>query len=194
MFVILSAAWSTPAIAISAERKDTHEEEYLRGRGSELQLLDSVGDEDDTMAGFLQALLCLAVAADTSSAFVQVGRTTTSTASFHQSSSSLPSTAVTEELHKQCTLDGKKIRGPITPLGNFVLVRTKDSLDATGRQVFAVKAANVSSANVKTQADRIPSHTQMEVFCCLTNQRRGPPRARSSPLDPGTSESLFFII
>jgi len=32
---------------------------------------------------------------------------------------------------KQCTLDGKKIRGPITPLGNFVLVRTKDTLDAT---------------------------------------------------------------
>lgn len=31
----------------------------------------------------------------------------------------------------QRTLDGKKIRGPITPLGNFVLVRTKDSLDAT---------------------------------------------------------------
>ena len=32
---------------------------------------------------------------------------------------------------KQCYLDGKKIRGPITPLGNFVLVRTKDTLDAT---------------------------------------------------------------
>ena len=34
-------------------------------------------------------------------------------------------------LQKPCTLDGKKIRGPLTPLGNFVLVRTKDSLDAT---------------------------------------------------------------
>jgi len=30
------------------------------------------------------------------------------------------------------TLDGQDIRGPITPLGNFVLVRTKDSLSATG--------------------------------------------------------------
>ena len=30
-----------------------------------------------------------------------------------------------------CTLDGKSIRGPITPLGNFVLVRTKDTLSAT---------------------------------------------------------------
>ena len=29
-------------------------------------------------------------------------------------------------------LDGQEIRGPITPLGNFVLVRTKDTLSATG--------------------------------------------------------------
>ena len=36
------------------------------------------------------------------------------------------------ELKKEaCSLDGKKIRGPITPLGNFVLVRTKDTLSAT---------------------------------------------------------------
>lgn len=30
------------------------------------------------------------------------------------------------------TLDGQDIRGEITPLGNFVLVRTKDTLAATG--------------------------------------------------------------
>jgi hypothetical protein len=30
------------------------------------------------------------------------------------------------------TLDGQEIRGEITPLGNFVLVRTKDTLAATG--------------------------------------------------------------
>ena len=30
------------------------------------------------------------------------------------------------------TLDGEEIRGEITPLGNFVLVRTKDTLAATG--------------------------------------------------------------
>ncbi|KAL3810264.1 hypothetical protein ACHAXA_008632 [Cyclostephanos tholiformis] len=42
-------------------------------------------------------------------------------------------TAVAEggTLHRECTLDGKRIRGPITPLGNFVLVRTRDTLDAT---------------------------------------------------------------
>ena len=43
----------------------------------------------------------------------------------------MSSTAVEETLKKQCMLDGKKIRGPITPLGNFVLVRTKDTLEAT---------------------------------------------------------------
>lgn len=41
------------------------------------------------------------------------------------------STVEETTLKKPCTLDGKKIRGPITPLGNFVLVRTKDSLAAT---------------------------------------------------------------
>ena len=29
------------------------------------------------------------------------------------------------------TLDGQEIRGPITPLGNFVLVKVKDTLTAT---------------------------------------------------------------
>lgn len=43
----------------------------------------------------------------------------------------LSASAVEETLKKECTLDGKKIRGPITPVGNFVLVRTKDTLDAT---------------------------------------------------------------
>lgn len=38
---------------------------------------------------------------------------------------------IIEGTTKQCFLDGKKIRGPITPLGNFVLVRTKDTLSAT---------------------------------------------------------------
>jgi len=41
------------------------------------------------------------------------------------SSSSMRSTRLYE------TLDGEEIRGPITPLGNFVLVRTKDALSAT---------------------------------------------------------------
>ena len=36
-----------------------------------------------------------------------------------------------QELSAVMTLDGQEIRGPITPLGNFILVRTKDTLDAT---------------------------------------------------------------
>jgi len=77
----------------------------------------------------------MATAASTSSAF------TTSPSYTHQPSSTISrsallSTTTTTETpdlptSKQCYLDGKKIRGPITPLGNFVLVRTKDTLDAT---------------------------------------------------------------
>lgn len=47
------------------------------------------------------------------------------------SGTALSVSAVEETLKTQCTLDGKKIRGPITPLGNFVLVRVKDTLAAT---------------------------------------------------------------
>jgi len=36
------------------------------------------------------------------------------------------------KLNAVVTLEGEKIRGEITPLGNFVLVRQKDSLSATG--------------------------------------------------------------
>eukprot|EP00577_Skeletonema_sp_RCC1716_P018433 CAMPEP_0113415120 /NCGR_PEP_ID=MMETSP0013_2-20120614/24391_1 /TAXON_ID=2843 ORGANISM="Skeletonema costatum, Strain 1716" /NCGR_SAMPLE_ID=MMETSP0013_2 /ASSEMBLY_ACC=CAM_ASM_000158 /LENGTH=260 /DNA_ID=CAMNT_0000302043 /DNA_START=129 /DNA_END=911 /DNA_ORIENTATION=+ /assembly_acc=CAM_ASM_000158 len=75
------------------------------------------------------SLFVAAMAAATTSAF------TTNFPSTQISSSSSSSTALfmssTPELTKQCFLDGKKIRGPITPLGNFVLVRTKDTLDAT---------------------------------------------------------------
>jgi len=45
---------------------------------------------------------------------------------YHRSGSS--STA----RHATTVLDGQEIRGPITPLGNYVVVRTKDTLMATG--------------------------------------------------------------
>lgn len=52
------------------------------------------------------------------------------------STKTLTAAATSEQQHtttlkKECTLDGKRIRGPITPLGNFVLIRTRDTLDAT---------------------------------------------------------------
>jgi len=40
-------------------------------------------------------------------------------------------TSSTTRLFAAITLDGQEIRGPITPLGNFVLVRTKETLAAT---------------------------------------------------------------
>jgi chaperonin GroES len=49
----------------------------------------------------------------------------------HSNAHSGSVSALTATLAKECTLDGRKIRGPITPLGNFVLVRTRDTLDAT---------------------------------------------------------------
>lgn len=71
-------------------------------------------------------VLCIAMAGVTSSsAFANIR---------HKPSigSSLSMSTVEGSLKKaQCTLDGKNIRGPITPLGNFVLVRTKDTLEAT---------------------------------------------------------------
>jgi hypothetical protein len=43
---------------------------------------------------------------------------------------SVPSARSTQ-LAAEITLDGETIRAPITPLGNFVLVATKDTLSAT---------------------------------------------------------------
>ena len=43
----------------------------------------------------------------------------------------LTSHRTSSQLAAEITLDGETIRGPITPLGNFVLVQTKDTLAAT---------------------------------------------------------------
>ena len=49
----------------------------------------------------------------------------------------------------QCTLDGETIRGPVTPLGNFVLVKTKDTLTATEGGIL------------------LPDQVRINVFCCF---------------------------
>eukprot|EP00978_Attheya_sp_CCMP212_P000067 scaffold145_cov54-Attheya_sp.AAC.5 len=78
--------------------------------------------------GFLAIALSAGIALmmlEPSSAFVPVP-----TFGVSSSSSSLLSTA--EPLTSgPTTLDGETIRGPIAPLGNFVLVRTKDMLSST---------------------------------------------------------------
>ena len=43
----------------------------------------------------------------------------------------------------QITLDGTDIRGPITPLGNFVLVRSKETLSATEGGILLPDQVNV---------------------------------------------------
>lgn len=73
--------------------------------------------------------LCTALAGIASSSAFTTGGSGSAVAG--RASSSLHMSTVEETLKRQCTLDGKKIRGPITPLGNFVLVRTKDTLAAT---------------------------------------------------------------
>ena len=83
------------------------------------------------------AAVCTAMAVITSSSAFSSSSThhnNSRPAVIQQSSSSLDAATGTVELKNeggQCTLDGKNIRGPITPLGNFVLVRTKDTLSAT---------------------------------------------------------------
>ena len=71
------------------------------------------------------ALLVSALLSVTSHGFV------TTSSSLSSRVSLLMSTVDEPQIKQQCTLDGRPIRGPITPLGNFVLVKTKDSLDAT---------------------------------------------------------------
>ena len=78
------------------------------------------------------AAVCTAMAVITSSSAFSSSsthHTNSRPAVIQQSSSSLADAAT--GTGAPCTLDGKSIRGPITPLGNFVLVRTKDTLSAT---------------------------------------------------------------
>jgi len=80
------------------------------------------------------AAVCTAMAVITSSSAFSSSsthHTNSRPAVIQQSSSSLSDAATGTVEGQQCTLDGKNIRGPITPLGNFVLVRTKDTLSAT---------------------------------------------------------------
>jgi chaperonin GroES len=71
-----------------------------------------------------QQRLILNAAADASTT------TTTTTTTSSSSSSSSPSTRSSGS-SSTYTLDGVEIRGPITPLRNFILVKVKDTLTAT---------------------------------------------------------------
>ncbi|KAL7468427.1 hypothetical protein ACHAXS_008654 [Conticribra weissflogii] len=73
-----------------------------------------------------------------------------------------------EGMKKQCTLDGKKIRGPITPLGNFVLVRTKESLDATDGGILLPdqsKERPTEGEVVAAGPGKLHPHTGVRITC-----------------------------
>lgn len=96
------------------------------------------------LASFRYALLVLALIMPTS-----LGFTITITSSNLRTSPPLQMSTIDEpQLKQQCTLDGRKIRGPITPLGNFVLVRTKETLDATEGGILLPDQVSFGTSNI----------------------------------------------
>jgi chaperonin GroES len=75
------------------------------------------------------------------------------------------------QIKKQYTLDDRKIRGPITPLGNFVLVRTKDSLDATEGGILLPdqsKERPTEGEVVAAGPGKLHPHTGVRITCPVT--------------------------
>eukprot|EP00970_Alexandrium_tamarense_P007143 scaffold1250_cov190-Alexandrium_tamarense.AAC.5 len=86
-------------------------------------------------------------------------------------SSTLYMSTVEASLKKPCTLDGKKIRGPITPLGNFVLVKTKDTLDATDGGILLPdqsKERPTEGEVVAAGPGKLHPHTGVRITCPIT--------------------------
>mmetsp|Transcript_1723 Transcript_1723/g.2057 ORF Transcript_1723/g.2057 Transcript_1723/m.2057 type:complete len:116 (-) Transcript_1723:388-735(-) len=74
---------------------------------------------------------------------------------------------------KSMTLDGQEIRGEITPLGNFILVRTKDTLAATGGGILlpdqvsvGLGETNVTLLNIQ-QAYSLSGIYLFGIFFCV---------------------------
>lgn len=66
------------------------------------------------------------------------------------------------------TLDGETIRGPITPLGNFVLVRSKDSLSATDGGILLpdqAKERPTEGVVVAAGPGKLHPHTGVRIHC-----------------------------
>ncbi|KAL7509640.1 hypothetical protein ACHAXN_006598 [Cyclotella atomus] len=100
----------------------------------------------------------------------------TTTASSSSSSSARPMSSPTAEatesqLKQQYMLDGRKIRGPITPLGNFVLVKTKDTLDATEGGILLPdqsKERPTEGEVVAAGPGKLHPHTGVRITCPVT--------------------------
>lgn len=66
------------------------------------------------------------------------------------------------------TLDGSEIRGPITPLGNFVLVRTKESLSSTDGGILLPEQAKerpTEGVVVAAGPGKLHPHTGVRIHC-----------------------------
>lgn len=66
------------------------------------------------------------------------------------------------------TLDGETIRGPITPLGNFVLVRSKDSLSSTEGGILLpdqAKERPTEGVVVAAGPGKLHPHTGVRIHC-----------------------------
>jgi len=66
------------------------------------------------------------------------------------------------------TLDGKEIRGPITPLGNFVLVKVKETLSATDGGILLpdqAKERPTEGEVVAAGPGKLHPHTGVRIHC-----------------------------
>lgn len=80
---------------------------------------------------------------------------------------SLINTRTTTQL-QAVTLDGKEIRGPITPLGNFVLVKTKETLSATDGGILLpdqAKERPTEGEVVEAGPGKLHPHTGVRIHC-----------------------------
>lgn len=90
--------------------------------------------------------------------------------------------SVRTALSEAYTLDGEVIRGPITPLGNYVFVKTKDMLSATDGGILLpdqVRNNNWQTC-VCVHAWFISSSDSNCVLCCavLCSPRNAQPREK----------------
>lgn len=99
----------------------------------------------------------------TASAFGVVGRSSrrwTTTTTLRETAAPTSSAKV--------TLDGETIRGPITPLGNFVLVRSKDSLSSTEGGILLpdqAKERPTEGVVVAAGPGKLHPHTGVRIHC-----------------------------
>ena len=69
------------------------------------------------------------------------------------------------------TLDGEQIKGPITPMGNFVLVRTKESLTSTGGGILIPDSSKERPTEGEVIAHgpgKLHPHTAVRITCPVT--------------------------